>query len=462
MQKKSKGWLKFTLRWGIAVVGITYVLWNLHLRDRVLILDEQNRPVSVALAEPAEDDARQVTIIHPVTGEYETRQRHELVHQADRDYIHLHTAEGPQSVPLLAVDLEAIGRTEWRARRLLIEDPDPDSRQGVWIDDVDRTDYGEVRIPYPLVQAGLVHMVQTAEWHYLVAAVLIFPVTFLLTSYRWRLLLRGLDVHIRQARVFVINMVGAFYNTFMPVGTTGGDVLKAYYAARQTTLYRTRAVLSVIIDRAIGLLSLMILGGAMAAYQWHVPAARQVAIICAILLAIVLIGIVVFYHRGLRRATGLEYLMSRLPLQAQVQKAIEAMEMYRQRPLLVLWSIVVTFPVHITVILSATLAGTAFGLPIDPWYYWVAVPVIVLVGAIPISPQGAGVMEVFAIYLLGLQGATVSQAFALVMSIRIVQILWNLTGGFFVIRGGYHAPTEAEQQELGLDAAESEAPAVET
>jgi hypothetical protein len=30
----------------------------------------------------------------------------------------------------------------------------------------------------------------------------------------------------------------------------------------------------------------------------------------------------------------------------------------------------------------------------------------------------------------------------------MVQILWNLTGGIFVFRGGYHQPTEAEQQDL--------------
>ena len=50
-------------------------------------------------------------------------------------------------------------------------------------------------------------------------------------------------------------------------------------------------------------------------------------------------------------------------------------------------------------------------------------------------------MEYFAILLTQKQGATVSQAFALTMSIRMVQILWNLTGGLFVLRGGYHQPS---------------------
>jgi uncharacterized membrane protein YbhN (UPF0104 family) len=118
----------------------------------------------------------------------------------------------------------------------------------------------------------------------------------------------------------------------------------------------------------------------------------------------------------------------------------------------VLWSLIISLPVHGTVVVSAMLAGLAFGILRDHWeYYWVAVPVIVLSGSIPISPQGVGVMEGFAILLLRPEGATIAQAFALTMSIRVVQILWNLTGGLFVLRGGFHAPTEQEQHSMDTD-----------
>ena len=60
-------------------------------------------------------------------------------------------------------------------------------------------------------------------------------------------------------------------------------------------------------------------------------------------------------------------------------------------------------------------------------------------------------MEGFAILLLRPEGATIAQAFALTMSIRVVQILWNLTGGVFVLRGGFHALTEEEQHTLDGD-----------
>ena len=123
-------------------------------------------------------------------------------------------------------------------------------------------------------------MIQNADRSLLIAAVFVFPIVFLITSFRWWLLLRALEIPMTLARTFVINMVGAFYNTFMP-GSTGGDLLKAYYASKLTT-HRTRAVMSVIIDRVLGLLALVILGGSMAAFQYFKsspddPAARKCA-----------------------------------------------------------------------------------------------------------------------------------------------------------------------------------------
>ena len=169
------------------------------------------------------------------------------------------------------------------------------------------------------------------------------------------------------------------------------------------------------------------------------------------------LGCIVFYVPVLRKLTGFNYLLKRMPMQNQVKKAVEAMEMYGRRPLNVVGAFMLAFPVHVAAILSATMAGKAFGLPLDALYYWAVLPVVALVGAIPISPQGAGVMEFFAVQLTKRQGVTVSQAFAWVMAIRLIQILWNLAAGLFVIRGGYHAPTQKETDDLETDETSSPA-----
>src|SRR5205823_13620532 len=143
-------------------------------------------------------------------------------------------------------------------RRFLVEG---DGGQGEWLPP-DRVEKYELGVPYPLVDQGIIPMVRDARHEYLLAAIAIFPVTFLICGLRWHLLLRAVDIRIGAARAFVINMVGAFWNTFLP-GSTGGDAIKAFFAAKNAPGHRTRAVMSVIVDRAIGLMALIILGGTM-------------------------------------------------------------------------------------------------------------------------------------------------------------------------------------------------------
>ncbi|HEX2972251.1 MAG TPA: lysylphosphatidylglycerol synthase transmembrane domain-containing protein, partial [Tepidisphaeraceae bacterium] len=451
MKQPAKQWIMFALRWGVAVVGIWWVIANMSLRDRVMILNEDNHPVEVGLWAPASEESATFVIGDPVSGAQREISRSEVVNRPDRKNVPLsiRTPAGVVRTTLLALDLTDNLK---QVRRLLVSDPA--TGKGMWIAKEQVVGGYQLQVPRPRVDVGVLSMVKLADPTLLAGAVLIFPITFVVTSLRWNALLRVLGIRLTQARTFVLNMVGQFYSTFMP-GSTGGDVLKAYYASKQTP-HRTSAVISVLVDRVIGLLALVVMGGAMAGLQYVQSENRQDAASRACLRVAVGAGLIVagtlatmvLFRRPVRRAIGLDYLLKRLPMQKMVQQAIHAMSIYRRRPGVVLLSLIGTFPVHITVVISAMLAGEAFKLPLPLPYYFVAVPVIVLSGAIPISPQGAGVMEFFAIQLTKQYGVTVSQAFALTMSIRLVQILWNLTGGVFVFRGGYHAPSETEQKEL--------------
>jgi uncharacterized protein (TIRG00374 family) len=364
---------------------------------------------------------------------------------------------GLKKVNVLGLDL-APGELNHntQVRRLLVVDAEaPPTAKAEWFLPKDFQKY-EMKVPHPRDQVGLATMVAQARPALLWASVFVFSITFIITSYRWWDLLKALDIYLPLSRAFAINMVACFYNTFMP-GSTGGDLVKAYYASKQTP-HRMRAVMSVLVDRAIGLVALIIVGGVTASLQRDIPACRKVALGALAICVCLMTGLVVFYNPTLHRVSGLDFLLRKLPKQHHVRAAVETMHMYGRRPWLVLWALLISLPVHGAVVMSAMFAGIAFGLPLHWAYYWVCVPVIVLAAAIPISPQGAGVMEAFAVLLTRRQGVTVSQAFALAMSIRIVQMLWNLTGVVFVIRGGYHAPSQKEAAELEEDEGEEPPP----
>lgn len=451
MKSRAAAIGKSVLRWGIAVLGIAYVISLITWSDRVYVLNPAtNLPQEMTLAEHVEDDAA----AFPVQGGQPVP-RAQVVNSATGNgkTIKLKSADGTvgPEVPLAALDLSFGDNRKARVERLLVQ---KDGR-GVWLTPAEVTDF-HLKVPNPRVQIGVKTLLSRANPWLLVASLAVFPVTFIVTTFRWHRLLAGLDIHLPLGRVFILNVVGNFYNTFMPAGSTGGDLLKAWYASRQTP-HRTSAVMSVIIDRIIGLLALVLMGGTMAAVMWlrgnpaTDPTARMCRYVALMSAAIFLgsaVGAGVLASSRIRRGLGLSKLIKKLPKQDFIEKIVHVGRQYKRRPGLIVWAILITLPVHLAVVVAAMFAGKAFGLPISNGYYFVIVPVVVLVGAIPISPQGAGVMEYFAFQLISRQGGNVAHALVLTMSIRLIHIIWNLSGGIFVLRGGYHAPSEKEQAEL--------------
>ena len=440
---------KFILRWGIAALGIIYVLSITSFHDYVLVLnDKAHRVDPVRIVDRQSEDAAEFITYYGDSARFPIPRDHVWTPAGERRTVPVMSAEGQKvDAKVLAVHPAPDQPRQMPPAELLVQEPRANQARVIKPDEV--IGGFVVTTPYPLIEIGLIRLVRDAKLLYLILAVGVLPISFIITSFRWHMLLEALDIHMGQGRSFVLNMVGSFYNSFMP-GSTGGDLIKAYYASKHTP-HRARAVMTVIIDRILGLIALIILGGVMAAVQWRIPTCRNVALISAALLLMTAIGLMVFYNGKLRKLTGLDWFLKRLPMQKQVHKAIETMELYGKNPGTVAFAIIMTFPVHMTTIISATFAGKAFGLRLAALYYWAVVPVITLMGAIPISPQGVGVMEPLAVELTRRQGVTVSQAFALVMAIRFSAMFWNLVASIFVLRGGYHAPTEAEAHTLEED-----------
>jgi len=423
------------------------VLAKTSFQDRVLIVDPQtHQPRAVRVLNDAKDTNSSFEIVDPSSGPHtHWVPRDQVWIKPDGSIFQTRLSDGSLKKEKLLAVLPTEQPDRVLPTALIVsrdgkpEEIDPAKVAGVY----------KVTVPYPRVDIGLSRLVRAANPWFLLAALAVLPTAYLITARRWHMLLGVLDINIGQWRTFVICMVSAFYGTFMP-GSTGGDVVKAYYAAKHT-IWRTRAILSVLIDRALGLLALIVLGGVMASLQFNVPDCRRIAIACGAMLTATVVGAFVFYHPHLRKVLGVDWILARLPLQRQVANGVEALHLYGSRPWIPIWAVIMTLPVHVTTIISAYFAGRAFGLNLPFFYYWVAVPVIVLVGAIPISPQGAGVMEFFAIELTRAQGVPTSQAIALAMSIRLGAMFWNLLAGVFVLRGGYHAPTSNEKQSLEDD-----------
>ncbi len=88
-----------------------------------------------------------------------------------------------------------------------------------------------------------------------------------LLSVRLQLLLVGEGLSIPMGRVIQLSYIGYFFNLFLPTAV-GGDIVKAYYAYRQTK-QAAKSFVSVFMDRFIGLFSFVCLAMFALLISWH-------------------------------------------------------------------------------------------------------------------------------------------------------------------------------------------------
>ncbi len=104
------------------------------------------------------------------------------------------------------------------------------------------------------------------KWYLLVVSGVMFTGTMLVSFVRYKLLLDAVGIHLRLADVVRIGFIGCFFNTIMP-GSLGGDVIKMAYVIRESGK-RAEAVASVMMDRVLGLLGLISIGGVALCFSW--------------------------------------------------------------------------------------------------------------------------------------------------------------------------------------------------
>src|SRR5687767_12024794 len=181
MRDRAKRYLLFSLRWGIAVFGIWWVVSNMSLRDHVIALDGDNRPFRATLAGPAAETAQSFDIVDPTTGQTRTVARTQVVNKPEKKNpkVDRLTPDGPKQVPLLGLDLS--GPDLRNVERLLVDE----GGRGVWIAPKEVRGGYVVNVPHPRVEIGIRTLLRDADGLRLALAVLIFPLTYVITSIRW-------------------------------------------------------------------------------------------------------------------------------------------------------------------------------------------------------------------------------------------------------------------------------------
>jgi uncharacterized protein (TIRG00374 family) len=286
----------------------------------------------------------------------------------------------------------------------------------------------------PQKRAQIADALRQADRSWIILGWVSYSAVEVIATVRWQMLLRIQGITLTWLRAFAIVMTGLFFNMFLP-GLVGGDAVRLYLVFKCAPRQKTRATLSVAMDRILGMLSILFLAGLSVTlrFRWLSRSAATLHIVYLVLalLAVGSVCVVLFFgavHFGLLRK-----LSKRTPFRPAIIESGKALQLYGKHPGVMSAAFAITVVAHLVYYLSYYCAAQSFqavrtaGLSLTDILS--IMPLVNTVTALPVSFGGVGVRETLFQELLG-NLAHVPPAIAAVSASLgfVIQASWGLLG----------------------------------
>lgn len=269
----------------------------------------------------------------------------------------------------------------------------------------------------------------------LAVSLVFMGMTIVLGVVRWRMVLRVQGLPLPLPRAAEISLVAHFFNSFL-LGSTGGDLLKAYYAARETHHKKTEAVMTVLVDRLVGLLAMLAFACLMMLPNLRLLSQHRwlAALAWCVFGMLVACGSVValsFWGGLSRTLPKARVWLRRLPKGDLLERALEACRQFGRDRGFLPRMLGVSMILNVFCVLQILVLAEGLGFRVPVMAMFVIVPVVVCISAIPITPSGLGVRENLYVLMLAVPEIQVDPTQALSLSLLAYagSLFWSVIGG---------------------------------
>lgn len=283
----------------------------------------------------------------------------------------------------------------------------------------------------PEIRANMSRVLRNANPFWLVAGLLIGALGDVSNILRWGIFLRVQGITTPWSRITQIFLSGLFFNLVLP-GATGGDMVRLLYMVREENRKKTAVVMSVIVDRLIGLL--VLIPYALVIVWWRYDWLSQTPMASGLLYF--LIGFLVVSTAFLIAASVVSgtrmmaKLPEKFPLREKLVRIGDAYHLFAINWKATFLAFLLSFPVLFTVFGVFYCAGRAFGAGVSLLDLSSIMPVIIVITSFPISFSGLGVREaLFEDLFTQLAGTKPGVAVLVSLTGFTIYVLLSLVGG---------------------------------
>jgi uncharacterized protein (TIRG00374 family) len=282
---------------------------------------------------------------------------------------------------------------------------------------------------YTAHPSDVIRVTAGADLSWLAGAVGLVLVDRSLMALRWIDLLVALTPGSRPpfGRILRIFFVSSFVSNFVP--SVAADMYRAYALAR-CDVRLAESTASVLMDRVLGVLSMVIVGACALPFAGELGIERGLVIALAIaFLGCAIAGVMVFSERVSAAFVQMARVVPFRTVERMTGTLAEAVRRYSHHHTELTRVLAMSVAVQAIRVVQAWCLGEALGLQLPLLTYFAVIPVILLIMQVPITINGLGTTQVAFVALLGAAGADAARATALSLLFLALGVIGSLPGG---------------------------------
>jgi uncharacterized membrane protein YbhN (UPF0104 family) len=280
-----------------------------------------------------------------------------------------------------------------------------------------------------------------ASMPWLVAALVVYGMNMLASTWRWRLLLHAQDVRLPDRTLLGSFLVANFFNNFLP-SNIGGDVIRIRDTAGPAHS-KTLATTIVLVDRGLGLMGLVLISalGATVAADLHGSGASPIwpSWLWALFLVAAAIAAPVMYApEGFGRLLQPLTVVHPEWVGTRIDKLTAALSRFREHPGALAGCFSGALFVQGLMVVFYLAVVYALKIPITPSDLAVVVPLSLVVQMLPVSVNGLGLREATFSFYFSRLGLPIESAVLLSLMGAALIMFFSLSGAAVYVSRGHH------------------------
>ena len=279
---------------------------------------------------------------------------------------------------------------------------------------------------------------------YLALAALVYSFSLFITFYRWFFLLKLQKINLQFKESLILHMSGFFFNTTTP-GAVSGDVVKMATVMKRDPENRIPAIMTIFMDRLIGLFALIILTLILVipSYNFIFTEGSDKLQLAVAAVAIACFCGIIFISGWMirKKICSMPFISSLIRLIEKrapkifnaFQQVFDTVDTYKKHWKKGLYLLSISILSHVFLGLSFYIVGLSLGISANPILFILSIQISNALSSVLPLPGGLGIRDAVGKAFLIALGCTEVQASATPLMYTAIILFWAIIGSFFFL-----------------------------